>query len=90
MWFDDVGMAVLVQSRTFHADGLDWDDTVEQGSDLSADRVVVVGVTPAALARAPAAQLARIERAHADAARTGTRAPVTAVERSTLPVRRAS
>jgi len=89
VWFDDVGMAVLVQSRAFHADGLDWDATVEQGSDLSAARVVVVGVTPAALARDPAAQLARIELAHAEASRTGSRAPVTAVDRPTLPLRRA-
>ena len=56
VWFDDVGMAVLVQSHAFHADGLDWDATVVAGSDLSTARVVVVGVTPAALARDPAGQ----------------------------------
>lgn len=88
-WFDDVGMAVMVQSRTFHADGLDWDATVEAGADLSAMRVVVVGITPSALARDPAGQLARIERAHADAARTGTRAPVRAMARPTVPLGRA-
>jgi hypothetical protein len=79
--FDDVGMAVMVQSRAFHAGALDWDATVESSSDLSAVRVVVVGVTPTALARDPKAQLARIERAHADALRSGTRAQVTAVDR---------
>jgi hypothetical protein len=89
VWFDDVGMAVLVQSREFHSDGLDWDVTVEQGSDLSAVRVVVVGVTPAALARDPSAQLRRIERAHAAARRSGTRAPVTATPRPTMPFIRA-
>ncbi len=89
IWFDDVGMAVLVQSRAFHFDGLDWDATVEQGSDLSAARVVVVGVTPAALARNPQAQLRRIERAHEVARRSGTRAPVTATARSTPAVPRA-
>jgi hypothetical protein len=88
VWFDDVGMAVLVQSRAFHSDGLDWDASVEQGSDLSAVRVVVVGVTPAALARDPSAQLHRIERAHAAALRSGTRAPVTATSRLTLPIAR--
>ena len=81
-------MAVMVQSREFHSDGLDWDVTVEQGSDLSAARVVVVGVTPAALARDPSAQLRRIERAHAAARRSGTRAPVTATPRPTLPIMR--
>ena len=81
IWLDDVGLAVMVQSRQFHADGLDWEATVEQGSDLSAVRVVVVGVTPAALVRDPEAQLRRIERAHEAAARTGVRAPVSARER---------
>ena len=89
VWFDDVGMAVLVQSRAFHSDGLDWDTTVEVGADLSAVRVVVVGVTPAALARDPAAQLARIERAHANARCTGTRAPVVATARAAYPLGRA-
>jgi hypothetical protein len=81
VWFDEVGMAVMVQSRRYHADGLDWEATVVQGSDLSAVRVVVVGVTPAALARDPGAQLRRIERAHEAAMCTGVRAPVTARER---------
>jgi hypothetical protein len=89
LWFDDVGMAVLVQSRAFHSDGLDWDVTVEQGSDLSAARVVVVGVTPAALARDPAAQLRRIERAHEVARCAGRRAAVTATPRPMVPFVRA-
>lgn len=80
-WFDDVGIAVLVQSLEFHADALDWDATVIAGSDLSAVRVVVVGVTPAALARDPARQLDRIERAHEAARLTGCRAPVVATPR---------
>ena len=86
VWFDDVGMAVLVQSRQFHSEGLDWDATVVAGSDLSAARVVVVGVTPEALARDPGAQLLRVEHAHAAARRSGTRAPVTASARPTVPV----
>lgn len=86
LWFDDVGLAVMVQSRRFHADGLDWEATVEQGSDLSTMRIVVVGVTPTALARDPESQLRRIERAHEAAARSGVRAPVTARVRSTVPL----
>ena len=85
VWFDDVGMAVLVQSRQFHSDGLDWDATVVAGSDLSTARVVVVGVTPEALARDPRGQLLRVEHAHAAARRSGTRAAVTAVVRPTVP-----
>jgi hypothetical protein len=89
VWFDDVGMAVLVQSRQFHSEGLDWDATVVAGSDLSAARVVVVGVTPESLARDPRGQLLRVEHAHAAARRSGTRAPVTASARPTVPVRSA-
>lgn len=83
-WFDDVGMAVLVQSRQFHAGALDWDATVVAGSDLSAVRVVVVGVTPEAIARDPEGQLRRIERAHEAARRSGTRAPVTVTPRPVI------
>lgn len=85
VWFDDVGMAVLVQSRQFHSEGLDWDATVVAGSDLSTARVVVVGVTPEALARDPQGQLRRVEHAYATARRAGTRAAVTAVARHSIP-----
>ena len=85
VWFDDVGMAVLVQSLQFHSEALDWEATVVAGSDLATARVVVVGVTPAALARDPLGQLHRVEYAHAAARRSGTRAPVTASARPTVP-----
>jgi len=81
LWFDDVGMAVMVHSKLFHAGSLDWDATVEAGSDLAAARVVVVGVTPTALARDPHGQLRRIEQAHAAARSSGVRAPVRAEPR---------
>jgi hypothetical protein len=85
LWLDDVGMAVMVQSREFHSNGFDWDATVEQGSDLAVARVVVVGVTPAALARDPGGQLRRIEAAYAAARASGERAAVVATPRLTVP-----
>ena len=81
LWFDDVAMAVMVHSREFHADVLDWDTMVEQDSDLSAARVVVLGVTPTALARNPNQVLARVEAAYETARRSGLRAPVVATRR---------
>ena len=78
LWFDDVGLAVMVQSRRFHADGPDWEATVEQGSDLSTVRVVVVGVTPSCTRARPESQCAASSAAHEAAARSGVRAPVTA------------
>jgi len=81
LWLDDVAMAVMVHSRQFHADVLDWDSTVEQDSDLSAARVVVIGVTPTALARSPDRVLARVEAAYTAARRSGVRAPVVATPR---------
>lgn len=68
LWFDDVGMAVMVHSRAFHAGSLQWDETVVGDSDLSTHRIVVVGVTPEQLTRDPRSVLRRIE-AHHEAAR---------------------
>ena len=84
LWLDEVGMAVMVQSQRFHAGVLHWEATVESCDDLSASRVIVIGVTPTALERDPAAVLARIETAYLTARRSGMRAPVTAVPRDVL------
>ena len=46
VWLDDVGMAVMIHSREFHAGALQWDATVVYDSELSSHRIVVVGVTP--------------------------------------------
>ena len=61
MWFDDVGMAVMIHSRQFHAGTLQWDATVTDDSELSSYRIVVVGVTPEQLTKDPRAVLRRIE-----------------------------
>lgn len=87
-WFDDVGLAVMVHSRRYHADGLDWDATVESGGDLSTAGVTVLGVTPSALARNPDRQLARVERAYVSAA-LRPRPDVVATPRLVLPGLRA-
>lgn len=71
----------MVHSRRHHAGALDWEKTVEQDADLSAARVVVVGVTPSALARDPGRVLRRIERAYQSARSAGSRPQVVAVER---------
>ena len=81
LWLDDVAMAVMVHSREFHSGVIDWESTVERDSDLSACGVVVVGVTPGAIARDPARVLDRIERAYATALRSGRRADVVATPR---------
>ncbi len=74
-------MAVMVHSREYHSGVIDWDSTVERDSDLSACRVVVIGVTPGAIARDPARVIERIERAYASAVRSGRRADVVATPR---------
>jgi hypothetical protein len=81
LWFDDVAMAVMVHSREFHAGVLDWEATVDRDSDLSACRVVVVGVTPGATSRDPIRVRRRIEQAYATALRSGHRAEVVATPR---------
>ena len=81
VWFDDVGMAVMVHSRQFHAGVLQWDATVTDDSELSSYRIVDVGVTPEQLAKDPPAVLRRIEDHYATARRSGFRPPVVATPR---------
>lgn len=81
LWIDDVAMAVMVHSREFHAGVLDWEATVERDADLSASGVVVVGVTPGAIARDAHRVLQRIEEAYLTARAVGRRAEVTATPR---------
>ena len=34
VWFDDVGMAVMVHSRQFEGDARQWDATVTEDADV--------------------------------------------------------
>lgn len=77
LWYDDVGLAVMVHSRAYHAVGDDWERTVSSDSDLVEHGVPVLGVTPTQLTRSPADVLARVERAYAAARASGRRAVVT-------------
>ena len=80
-WFDDVAMAVMVHSRTWHAGELDWESTVERDTDLQGVRVVVLGVTPHSIRTRPRWVLDRVETAYARAKRSGVRANVVATPR---------
>ena len=86
LWFDDVAMAIMVHSREFHAEVLDWEATVDRDADLASCRVVVIGVTPGAITRDPDSVLRRVEAAYAMALRSGQRADVVAAPRF-LPIR---
>lgn len=68
VWFDDVALAAMVHSYRFHAQGEDWDATVDADGSLTAQGIVVVGVTPRRIDREPDAVLARLEQAHRVAA----------------------
>ena len=79
LWFDDVRLAVMVQSKQYHAASLDWDATVEYGSDLR------IGRHPGHRGHAGGhsgptrgRQLLRIEQAHASARLRGRRPDVRA------------
>jgi hypothetical protein len=84
VWFDDVGLAVMVHSREFHAGPFQWEQTVESDSDLSALRIPVVGVTPASISRRPQRVLERVEDAYREAAASGFRPDVTATPRGLI------
>ncbi|MGN6754358.1 MAG: hypothetical protein ACTHJJ_17595 [Intrasporangium sp.] len=84
-WFDDVALAVMVHSREFHEGPMQWEQTIEADSDLSALRIPVVGVTPASIARNPRRVLARVENAYQEARASGFRPAVTATPRGLVP-----
>jgi hypothetical protein len=68
-WFDDVGLAVQVHSKRYHAGELDWEKTVSGDGAFAEHGVALVAVTPRQISSQPAAVLARIERAYEQAAR---------------------
>lgn len=74
MWFDGVGLAVMVHSKAHHSIGADWTRTVESDSELSSRGVHVLGITPTTIRQDPARARGLVERAYATASRLG-RAP---------------
>ena len=68
-WFDDVGLAVQVHSKRYHAGELDWEKTVSGDGVFAEHGVALIAVTPRQISAQPAAVLARIERAYEQAAK---------------------
>jgi hypothetical protein len=68
-WFDDVGLAVQVHSKRYHAGELDWEKTVSGDGVFAEHGIALVAVTPRQITSEPAAVLARIERAYGQAAK---------------------
>ena len=67
-WFDDVALAVEVDSREHHADGDGWRRTLARQRRCAAHGVVVVPVTPREIASQPTAVARAIASAYAEAA----------------------
>jgi hypothetical protein len=63
-WFDDVGLAVQVHSRSYHARDAYREATVTGDSLLGEHGIVTIGVTPTSLRADPAAVRRRVERAY--------------------------
>jgi hypothetical protein len=68
-WFDDVGLAVQVHSKRYHAGELDWDKTVSGDSVFAEHGVALVAVTPRQITREAPSVLRRLERAYEQAAK---------------------
>jgi hypothetical protein len=84
-WFDDVGLAVQVHSKRYHAGELKWERTVSGDGVYAEHGIALVAFTPRQIASGPAAVLTRIERAYEQASRR-PRPPVTVRRRdSTRP-----
>lgn len=85
-WVDEVGLAIQLHSRTYHARDQDWDGTVMGDGELGAAGVMVIGVTPQQLRRDPDAFVRRVERAYLALRRRGGRPDVIAKDRHHLGV----
>lgn len=80
-WFDDVGLAVMVHSKQFHARDGDWEGTVESDSIFGEHLVPVLATTPAAIRRDVGAVVARVERVYLKLRTEGRRPDVIARQR---------
>lgn len=63
-WIDDVGLAVMVHSRTHHGRDDDWQRTVEQDGQLAEHGITVLAFTGASARRRPGLAVQRIERTY--------------------------
>ena len=85
-WIDEVGLAIQLHSRAYHARDEDWDGTVMGDGELGAAGVTVIGVTPHQLHRDPEAFVRRVERAYLALRRRGGRPHVIARDRHHLDI----
>jgi len=85
-WIDEVGLAIQLHSRTYHARDQDWDGTVMGDGELAAAGITVIGVTPNQLHRDPEAFVRRVERAYLALNQRGGRPDVLAKDRHHLDV----
>ena len=74
LWLDDVGLAVMVHSRAYHARDREWEATVEQDGMLTEHGIIVLAFTGAS-ARRPEVAVRRIERAYLSARESGRMRP---------------
>lgn len=75
LWFDDIGMAVMVHSRAHHVGAEEWEHTVSRDGELVALGVLCLGVTPAAVRDDPARVRQHVEEAYGNARSSGRRRP---------------
>ena len=87
IWFDDVALAVMVHSRTFHAGVLDWEATVVADEDLQGAGAVVTTVTPQSVTHDPSGTLRRVEAAYERARRWPRERAMVAQPRPTVLMR---
>ena len=75
LWFDDVGLAVMVHSRAHHLRDEDWEGTIESDGRLAEYGVIVPAFTPRTIQRGPEDVVARIERVYRAALASGRSRP---------------
>ncbi len=64
LWIDDVGLAVQVHSRRYHAGPAEWEATLLGDGRLAEQGIVVLAISPSRVAVDPAEVRSQIERAY--------------------------
>lgn len=64
LWYEDVRLAVEVDSREFHADPDGWQHTLDRHNAVERQGIAVIHLTPARIRRNPQASLRIIEDAY--------------------------
>lgn len=75
-WFDQVELAIEVDSREFHLSPADWERTLSRHNELTRHGAQVLHFPPSRISREPATVLHMVEQTYLERHRAGARAAI--------------